>query len=79
MNLNKISKKEKNYIKKDSFIIYDIPTMWVRNESVGIRLLKIRHDVIKLDLTIPFLSFWGIDIDLSIQYMSLTLYMTSMH
>ena len=53
--------------------------MWVKNESVGISPLKARHDVTKLELIVPFLSFWCIDIDLSIQPMSLTLYMTSVH
>ena len=43
---------------------------------VGIESLKARHGVIKLDLTIPVLSFLRIDIDLSIQPISLTLYMT---
>ena len=75
----KYQKKKKNDIKEDSFIIYDIPTMWVKNESVEIRPLKARHDVTKLELIVPFLSFWCIDIDLSIQPMSLTLYMTSVH
>ena len=42
---------------------------------VGIEPLKARYDVIKLDLTIPLLSFWCTDINLSIQPMSLTLYM----
>ena len=51
--------------------------MRVREEfPIRIELLKARHDVTKLDLTTPFLSFWRIDIDLSIQSMSLTLYMT---
>ena len=45
-------------------------------ECVGIEHLKARHDVIKLDFTIPLLSLWCIDIDLSIQLMSLTLCMT---
>ena len=43
---------------------------------VGIEPLKARHDVTKLDLTIPLLSFWCIDIDFSIQSMSLRLYTT---
>ena len=47
--------------------------------SVGIEPLKARHDVTKLDLTIPLLSLWCIDIDLSIQLISLTLYMTCVH
>ena len=44
-------------------------------DSVGIELLKVRHEITKLDLTILLLSFWCIDIDLSIWSMSLTLYM----
>ena len=48
----------------------------VRGVYVGIESLKVRHDVKKLDLTIPLLSFWCVDIDLNIQPMSLTLYMT---
>ena len=45
-------------------------------KPIRIGSLKARHNVIKLDLTIPLLSFWCIDIDLSIQFISLTLYMT---
>ena len=48
-------------------------------EDVGIEPQKARHDVTKLDLTIPLLSLWYIDIDLSIQPISLTLYMTWVH
>ena len=48
----------------------------VRGVYVGIESLKVRHDVTKLDLTIPLLSFWCVDIDMSIQPMSLTLYKT---
>ena len=33
---------------------------------IGIELLKVRHDITKLDLTIPLLSLWCIDIDLNI-------------
>ena len=33
---------------------------------IGIEPLKVRHNVTKLDLTIPLLSCWCIDIDLSI-------------
>ena len=44
-----------------------------------IELLKERHDITKLDLTMLLLSFWCIDIDLSIQPMSLTLYITWVH
>ena len=47
--------------------------------SVGIKLLKARYGVTKLDLTIPLLPPWCIDIILSIQLMSLTLYMTCVH
>ena len=46
---------------------------------VGVESLKVRHDVTKLDLTIPLLSLWCIDIDLSIQTMTLTLYITCVH
>ena len=47
---------------------------------VGIEPLKARHDVTKLDLTIPLPSFWCINIDLSIPLMSLiTLYVTQVH
>ena len=35
-------------------------------ELVKIEPLKVRHNVTKLDLTILFLSFWCIDIDLII-------------
>ena len=48
-------------------------------QSVEIEPLKVRYDVTKLDLTIPLLSFWCIDIDLTIQFMSLKLYMTWVH
>ena len=51
-------------------------TNLVREGTVGIEPLKARHDVTKSDLTIPLLSIWCIDIDLSIQSISLTLYMT---
>ena len=43
---------------------------------VRIEPLKARHDVTKLEKTIPLLSFYCINIYLSIQLMSLTLYMT---
>ena len=46
---------------------------------VGIERLKTRHDVTNVDLTILFLSFWCINIDLIIQPMFLTLYMTWVH
>ena len=46
---------------------------------VGIELQKAKHDIIKLDSTISLLSLWYIDIGLSIQLMSLTLYMTYVH
>ena len=45
-------------------------------KCVGIEPLKARHDVTNLDLTILSLSLWCIEIDLSIQSMSLTSYMT---
>ena len=48
-------------------------------KDVGIDPLKERHDVTKLDLAISLLSIWCIDIDLSIQPMSLTSYMTWVH
>ena len=47
--------------------------------NVGIKPLKSRHDVTKLDLIVLFLLLWCIDIDLSIQTMSLTLYMTRVY
>ena len=47
-----------------------------KNHTIGIKTQKARHDVTKLDLTIPLLSLWYIDIDLSIQSMSFTLYMS---
>ena len=50
-----------------------------QQEFVRIKPLKVRHDVTKLDLTVSLLSLWCIDIDLSIQSMSLTLYMTQVH
>ena len=46
---------------------------------VGIEPLKARHDVTKSNLNIPLLSFWCIGINLSIQLMSVTLYMTQVH
>ena len=45
----------------------------------GIVPLKTRHDVTKLDLTVPLLSLWCIDIDLSIQTTSLILHMALVH
>ena len=45
----------------------------------GIVPLKTRHDVTKLDLTVPLLSLWCIDIDLSIQTTSLILHMAWVH
>ena len=44
--------------------------------SIGIEPQKEGHDVTKLGLTILLLSPWYIDIDLSIQSICLTLYMT---
>ena len=41
--------------------------------------LKAKHDVTKLNLTIPLLSLWCINIDLSIQPMSLIVCMTQVH
>ena len=51
----------------------------VDENVVGIWLLKARHDVTKLNLTIPLLSLWCIDINLSIQPLFLTLNMTWVH
>ena len=51
----------------------------IEDNSVGIKPPKARRDVTKLDLTIPLLSFWYINIDLCIQPISLTLYMTWVH
>ena len=65
INKHDIYKKEYNQT-------YDI----IKHLNVGIEPLKARYDVTKLDLTILLLSFWCIDINLSIQFMSLTLYMT---
>ena len=48
-------------------------------QFVEIEALKARHDVTKLDFTIPLLPFQCIVIDLSIWPMSLTLYMTWVH
>ena len=46
---------------------------------IEIEPLKVRHNVTKLELTIPLLSIWCIDIDLSIQPIIFTLYMTWVH
>ena len=46
---------------------------------VEIEPQKARHDVTKLDLAIILLSSWYIDIDLSVQPISFTLYMTWVH
>ena len=46
---------------------------------IEIEPLKVRHNITKLELTIPLLPIWCIDIDLSIQPMFLTLYMTWVH
>ena len=50
--------------------------VYVLTMTVGIEPLKARDDVTKLYLTVILLFFWCIDIDLSIQPISLTLYMT---
>ena len=50
-----------------------------QQEFVKIEPLKARHDVTKLDLTLSLLSLWCINIDLSIQPIFLTLYMTWVH
>ena len=55
------------------------PLLFSKDFTVGIMPLKERRDVTKLDLTIPLLSLWFIDIDLSIQLMSFILYMTWVH
>ena len=47
--------------------------------SVAIEPLKARHNVKKLDLSILLLSLLRIDIDLNIQLVSITLYMTWVH
>ena len=46
------------------------------NKVVGIKPLKARHNVTKLDLIVLLLSLWCINIGLSIQLTSLILYMT---
>ena len=46
---------------------------------IEIEPLKVRHNITKLELTIPLLPIWCIDIDLSIQPMFLTLCMTWVH
>ena len=48
-------------------------------DAIGIEPLKTRHDVTKLDLTIPLLFLLRINIDLIIQSVFLTLYMTWVH
>ena len=62
-----------NWILK-KLVLLCAPVVLVRMEP-----LKTRHDVTNVDLTIIFLSFWCINIDLIIQPMSLTLYMTWVH
>ena len=62
-----------NWILKE-LVLLSAPVVLVRMEP-----LKTRHDVTNVDLTIIFLSFWCINIDLIIQPMSLTLYMTWVH
>ena len=57
-------------------VVFCDNTNSINTPSIGIEPPKIRHDVTKLDLTVHLLSFGCIDIDLSIQPMSLTLYMT---
>ena len=51
----------------------------IRGEYVGIEFLKVRHDVTNLGLTIHLLPFWCIEIDLNIQPISFTLYLTQVH
>ena len=48
----------------------------ISGEYVGIEFLKVRHDVTNLGLTIHLLPFWCIEIDLNIQPISFTLYLT---
>ena len=61
-------------------VLYINDILLISNDvSVGIKPLKARHNVTKLNLTIRLLSFWCIAIDLSIQPMSLTLYMILVH
>ena len=62
-----------NWILKE-LVLLSAPVVLVRMEP-----LKTRQDVTNVDLTIIFLSFWCINIDLIIQPMSLTLYMTWVH
>ena len=52
---------------------------WGQCEFAGIEPLKARCDVTKLDLTTPLLSFWCMDIEISIQSLFLTLYMIWVH
>ena len=47
--------------------------------SVAIELLKARHNVKKLDLSILLLFLLRIDFDLNIQLVSITWYMTWVH
>ena len=55
---------------------FSTPFIFMLQCLVRIEPLKVRHDATKLDLIVPLLFFWYIAIDLSIQPMSLTLYMT---
>ena len=43
-------------------LVYDSPNY----NTIRIKPLKARHNVTKLDLIVPLLSFWCIDIDLNI-------------
>ena len=47
-----------------------------KGHSVRIKPLKVRHYVTKSNLIVLFLSFLCINIDLSIRFIFLTLYMT---
>ena len=61
------------------WVVYDPKVLKLGALSVGIEPLKTRHNVKKLDLIIPLLSLLRIDIDLSIQLISITLYMNWVH
>ena len=47
--------------------------------SIEIKSVKVRHDVTNSNLIVSLLSFLCIDIDLNIQLISSTFYMTWMH
>ena len=64
---------------EQNFFLQCLICFWGQWEFVEIQALKARNVVTKLDLTIIFLFFWCIDINLSIQPMSLTLYMIQVY